>query len=235
VSAVAGRPGWSRAVTPRGTFELQFPRAQETGNAPDYLIVSSGQDWDADGLQGDAPDTLVVPIGARVRWHRSAGLHTITDGRGADDPKAGSHFDYLLDSVHPDFDSTFSAPDTVNFFCSFHEPFMRGVLIVSANASVPPTPLPAALDFTRSPWPNPTHGAITFTLGLPAEARITVEILDLAGRRVAELHRGVLGPGEHSFRWRDTDANGARRPPGTYVVRITDGQRVTSRPFSLIH
>jgi hypothetical protein len=173
VTALSSRPGWLRATTPRGTFELQYPLTPEAGG-PDYTIVSSGQVWDVDGQPGTVSDTLVVPIGARVRWHRDAGLHTITDGVGADDPNAGTHFDYLLDAVHPDFDTTFTTPGTVNFFCSFHEPLMRGVLIVTGNASVPPAELPTALSFMRSPWPNPTRGGVTFSLGSAKDTHVTI-------------------------------------------------------------
>jgi hypothetical protein len=191
--------------------------------------------WDADGQPATSPDTLVVPIGARVRWHRSSGLHTVTDGLGADDPNAGRRIDYLLDSVHPDFDTTLTEPDTLNYFCAFHDPTMRGVVIVSANASVPPAGPPAVLSFTRPPWPNPSRGGVTFTVGLPAEQKVTIEVLDLAGRRVAQLYRDALPPGDHPFHWRGVDASGARCAAGTYLVRVTDGQRVTARRFSLIH
>jgi len=232
---VAGRPGWFVATPASPSHARQFPVRPAGDTAPDFVFDASGTAWDADGRLETSPDTLEVPIGTRVRWHRVSGLHTITDGLGADDPAAGTRFDYLLDAVHPDFDSTFVNPDTVNFFCAFHEPAMRGVLIVSANASVPPEGPPPTLAFMRSPWPNPSRGVIAFSLGLPTEARVTVEVLDLAGRRVALLYRDALAPGEHPFHWRGVDASGQRLAAGTYLVRVTDGQRVTARRFALIH
>lgn len=71
--------------------------------------------------------------------------------------------------------------------------------------------------------PNPVRGeaAIAFTLARDGDAR--VDVLDLAGRRVATLADGAMRAGEHALRW---DGAGVR--PGVYLVRLAcaDGVRV---------
>jgi plastocyanin len=215
--------------------ETRAPAPSQPLFVPDFVIRGYDDVWDSDGARLSSPDTLLVPVGSRVRWHRESGLHTITDGRGLDDPDAGAHFDYLLDDVRPDFDTTFAAPDTVDYFCAFHEPHMRGVLVISANASVPPAGPPSALEFTRPPAPNPSRGAVTFAVGLPAARRVEVSIHDITGRRIAVIQRGELPAGEHLLRWRGTTDAGARVPSGIYVVWLSDGQRVMARRFTILN
>jgi len=53
-----------------------------------------------------------------------------------------------------------------------------------------------------------------------------VDVLDLAGRRVATPWSGALGPGEHRVSWDGRDAVGAPAAPGLYVVRLVAGGRV---------
>ncbi len=66
----------------------------------------------------------------------------------------------------------------------------------------------------EAPYPNPSDGAVTVPLVLPAAAGVSVAAYDVLGRRVALLHEGPLGAGRHALR---LDA----RPlaPGVYVVR----------------
>ncbi len=74
-------------------------------------------------------------------------------------------------------------------------------------------------------YPNPSSGAVTVPLVLPEAAEVSVAVFDVLGRRVAVLHDGRLGAGEHTF-----DLNGAVFPPGVYVVRAeVGGQRFTER------
>ena len=210
-----------------------FPGSDLSAPA-DFVIVGHENTWDANGVVADSPDTLIVPPGARVRWHRTAGLHTITDGRGLLDPNAGQRFDDLLDDTHPDFDTTFVEPDTIPFFCAFHDPEMRGVLVISANASVDPDDPPLALRFSQPPIPNPARSVVTFSVGLPTARPVALDIRDLQGRQIASLHDGELAAGEHTFRWRGTTRDGSPAKAGIYFAWLTDGSRVMARRFTLL-
>ena len=209
---------------------LRWPPESERSLAPDFVINGLGDTWDAPGNG----DTLVVPVGSRVRWHLTSGIHTITDGLGLEDPLAGQRFDYLLDNLHPDFDTTFTAPDTVNYFCAFHDPDMRGVLVISANASVPEDPAANVMHFTRLPAPNPTRGTMSCAVLLPAASRVDVDVLDLGGRRIAWVEQADLPAGEHTFRWDGRTADGARAATGTYLVRVSADNVRAARRFTLL-
>jgi flagellar hook assembly protein FlgD len=73
------------------------------------------------------------------------------------------------------------------------------------------------------PQPNPFAGRTTLRYTLPKDADVTLEVIDLAGARVRTLERGVLPAGDHVATWDGRDARGARRAPGVYFVRLSDG------------
>ena len=69
--------------------------------------------------------------------------------------------------------------------------------------------------------PNPSAAGATVTLRLARpEAGLVVDVLDVAGRRVATLHNGDLAAGPHSFA-----LSALRLASGTYVVRAASGRR----------
>jgi flagellar hook assembly protein FlgD len=59
---------------------------------------------------------------------------------------------------------------------------------------------------------------------LPGGRPARIEILDVAGRRVATLFDGVTGPGHHEVTWNGTDASGRPTPGGIYFVRMATAE-----------
>jgi hypothetical protein len=74
-----------------------------------------------------------------------------------------------------------------------------------------------ALDPVR---PNPTRGGVlTVHFTLPTDAPASLELLDVAGRRIATREVGSLGAGPHTLDL----IQGKRLAPGLYLVRLTQG------------
>ena len=69
--------------------------------------------------------------------------------------------------------------------------------------------------------PNPAVREITAAFTLPSAAPATLELLDLAGRRVSGSEVGSLGPGHHALR---LDV-GPQLAPGVYWLRLTQGEK----------
>jgi len=94
------------------------------------------------------------------------------------------------------------------------------------DASGPP---PARLAVLGA-WPNPARGAFSVSLALPDGGRgARLELLDLAGRRVAEVPLGGYGPGTHVVPLR---AAGLR--PGVYLVRLAAGGSLSTRKVAVL-
>lgn len=76
--------------------------------------------------------------------------------------------------------------------------------------------------------PNPAAAATAIEFTLRSADRVSLEILDVSGRRVAALlGDSPLPAGRHVVRWDLRDGEGRRSPPGVYLVnwRTADNQR----------
>ena len=92
------------------------------------------------------------------------------------------------------------------------------VLLPTGTTDVPGDAVAFGLQGFR---PNPASGVLSIAFSLPQAAPAFFEVLDLAGRRIAVREVGSLGTGRHVVNL----AEGARIPPGIYVIRLTQGGR----------
>ena len=77
--------------------------------------------------------------------------------------------------------------------------------------------------------PNPTRSEARFAYALPRDSRVSLRVLDIAGRTVATLVDGERAAGEHEARW-----NGASFAPGLYVIRLSaDGVETSLRTLRI--
>lgn len=80
------------------------------------------------------------------------------------------------------------------------------------------------------PAPNPARGASRIDFALPHETRVSLAVLDVAGRAVRRIFDGVLPAGEHTQRWDLRDASGSTVRAGLYFVRLeADGRGLSQR------
>ena len=235
VTPVPDAPGSFRIENRNGVVTIaRWPSPSEEAPTALFVILARDSVFDVDGDSTTFNDTLVVPVGSTVRGQLASSIHTVTNGRDSADPESGTEFDVLLDSAHPTFDSTFTSPAYIDYFCFFHEPRMAGVVIVQSVTSVPEGARPSVVRFARPPMPNPTEGTIRFAIGIDRDERIDVSVYDAAGRRVANLHEGGLGPGIHPMEWNGRTESGRRATSGTYWVRLRGPDFEETRKFVLI-
>ena len=96
-------------------------------------------------------------------------------------------------------------------------------LVVGTNAYVDEIlrdlgalPLEYAL---HAPYPNPSDGPVAIRMGLPRDDRVTVEVYNLLGQRIAVLKDGAaLRAGVHTVVW-----EAPRLASGVYFVRMNAG------------
>src|SRR6185503_17205356 len=87
---------------------------------------------------------------------------------------------------------------------------------------------PAATTLTAA---SPARSVVTFTIGLSRRARVTLDVFDLEGRRLARLHDDrAFAPGTHATRWSGLDARGRAVGSGIVFARlVADGAVRTCR------
>lgn len=72
-------------------------------------------------------------------------------------------------------------------------------------------------------YPNPFHTGTTIRFELPVNTRITLEILDLQGRKIATLVDEAMTAGAHTATWDCRDDKGNPVPPGIYIGVLNCG------------
>jgi flagellar hook assembly protein FlgD len=86
----------------------------------------------------------------------------------------------------------------------------------------------------RGPYPSPTASTSTMAFTLPEPVRVTVEVLDIAGRRVRADDLGTRGAGEVALRLEARDASGRALPSGVYFVKVRAGALETARKWVVV-
>jgi glucose/arabinose dehydrogenase len=100
----------------------------------------------------------------------------------------------------------------------------------SPVASVPRPPVGDGLALAP-PHPSPSSGDVAFRFTLPRAAAVRLEVIDLAGRRVAVLADGGSPAGEHRATWDGRGVDGRTLPAGVYHARLVAGGAAVTRPF----
>jgi hypothetical protein len=77
--------------------------------------------------------------------------------------------------------------------------------------------------------PNPVASGSLVRFGLPEQARVSIEVFDLVGRRVSTLADGTFPAGAHAVRWAGTLAGGHRAAAGVYLLRFAALGRTLTR------
>jgi len=78
------------------------------------------------------------------------------------------------------------------------------------------------LRFALSPaFPNPFNPVTTIPFETASDARVTLEIFDARGTRMATLVNTALPAGRHTRQWNARDKNGQPMAAGVYLCRYT--------------
>jgi hypothetical protein len=85
--------------------------------------------------------------------------------------------------------------------------------------------------FTLFPaWPNPTRESTRILFSLDGDRAVSLQIFDVAGRRVRSLVEEMLPPGYHAVPFDMRDDTGAQLPSGVYFCRLgSNGRTATGR------
>ncbi len=110
---------------------------------------------------------------------------------------------------------------------------MITVLLNQGTVSVTDVGRPGlALDLTIQPMP--ARSAMTLRFRAPSGVGASLEIFDLAGRRVATLGNFAGGTELRSATWEGRRSTGERAQPGVYFARLTSGSHVIAKPVVLL-
>jgi hypothetical protein len=82
--------------------------------------------------------------------------------------------------------------------------------------------------------PNPAFGELRVDWVLSRAGATDIRVLDLAGREVSVVARGVYGVGRHQAHWDGRRDGGGRAPAGMYIVRVSSRDLTSSHRILLL-
>lgn len=82
--------------------------------------------------------------------------------------------------------------------------------------------------------PNPFSNNTTIAFNLPENTNVKLEILDLFGNVVNVLVDSELSATRHEYNWSADDHTGAKVSDGTYIYRLTAGNKVATGKMTLV-
>ncbi|MBN1885706.1 MAG: M6 family metalloprotease domain-containing protein [Candidatus Krumholzibacteriota bacterium] len=100
----------------------------------------------------------------------------------------------------------------------------RGALALPGPWTVPPLPF-----LVEPPRPNPFNGAVTTSFFVPERRRVSIDVIDVAGRLVAPLGERFYDRGTHEVSWEPSPGEAA---PGVYFLVFRAGD--LSRTVKLV-
>jgi len=78
-------------------------------------------------------------------------------------------------------------------------------------------------------YPNPFNNSTVISFRLARPAEISLNVYNVLGQRVADLHSGYLNTGFHSFQW-----TGDSAPSGVYFYKLTAGANSEVKKMTLL-
>ncbi len=81
------------------------------------------------------------------------------------------------------------------------------------------------------PWPNPASSTVTFRFQAPSETQVTLDVFDVAGRRVHGWKGQASIAGVQTVEWNFRDFNGSELESGIYFVRLRAANTTAVRRF----
>jgi hypothetical protein len=85
-----------------------------------------------------------------------------------------------------------------------------------------------------SPYPNPFNSSVVVSFYSSGETYVELEVVDLMGRKVADIFKGISLVGTNNHNWDGVDKNGKDVSSGVYFMRLTGQDRTETRKAVLL-
>jgi flagellar hook assembly protein FlgD len=101
-------------------------------------------------------------------------------------------------------------------------------MIVANSSSAVAVNMPTAFGLSAA-YPNPFNPSTSFSLHVPMEGNVNVQVYDLSGRAVTTLLSGVQAQGDYNLTW-----NASEQASGMYLVKAETADAVSVQKVLLL-
>ena len=86
----------------------------------------------------------------------------------------------------------------------------------------------------HSLYPNPFNPTVTVDFDVAAAGDVSVDVYDVAGRKLRTISRGYRGQGRHQARWDARSDQGTQVASGVYWLVVTSENGRAQRKMTLL-
>jgi len=94
-------------------------------------------------------------------------------------------------------------------------------------------PLPYTWSLAQN-YPNPFNPSTTIEFSLERASRVRLQVFNILGRVVVNLHEGMLAAGPHAIVWDGRDESGESVSTGIYLYRLEAADYTQSKKMMLL-
>ncbi len=227
-------PGWRVTDIKSSPLQSGLVYVSRNSNLPNvahiYKSSNFGNSWVS--IQGDLPD---IPVNAIAVHHFVPGVVFAATDLGVfvtiDD---GQHWTEYNDHLPVTFamDIQFNPADTTVLVGTLGRGAWRTKAWMLDAPSTANEPVQKSGFGIRLLSPNPANEAVQVEYFLEKPADVRVEVLNVLGQNVATIFSGKQTAGEHQISWNGLMENGLRATAGLYFVRLTVGQKSSTKKLS---
>lgn len=217
---------------------------ERTGNNATLIVPTSAVTLNGAPLESEDELAVFTPDGVCAGWAvwngSNAALAVWEDNpltEAVDGFTPGEPMHYAIWDASAGVEHGPDAPIEVSYHTDFEDDGVfhpDAVYLVSSLAATMPVEnepgAPVAFALTGN-YPNPFADRTTISYELPEDARVTLEVYDLLGHRVAVLVDEVRTAGRHEVRF-DAASDVAS---GVYVYRLRAGEHASHRKMTLVN
>ncbi|MCC6348419.1 MAG: VCBS repeat-containing protein [Candidatus Eisenbacteria bacterium] len=204
-------------------------------NSVTTLLAGCGAELSLTLTNPAGGDTLIESVNHLLTWTKDSHVGAVDVEVSRDGGASWAAIARNLTGTS--FDWTATAPATSQARVRVVDVARRWASDASGDFTILPQSVLAATPAVPSrfellgAWPNPARGDFSVSLALPQGGRgARLELLDLAGRRVAEVPLGSYGPGVHAVPLRSAGLH-----PGVYLVRLAGHGALSTRKVALLN
>jgi uncharacterized membrane protein len=110
---------------------------------------------------------------------------------------------------------------------------LEGSVSIEGGDGPQPAELPSALRLDGA-FPNPFNPMTAIKFSTNRDQRVTLSVVNMAGRRVATLADRAFAAGDHQVTWQGTDEFGRAVPSGTYLIKLESEDGVRTDKMMLV-
>ena len=140
------------------------------------------------------------------------------------------YYYYYYDDCYEMFEMQFGITDIQDITLDFSmEMSYNGPLAIAGEIELQPDEF-----ILHRAYPNPFNPTTTLKYEMGSAGPVSIDVLDVSGRKIRSLYNGIQSPGQHEIRWDARDDRGRSMSSGVYLFKVNvNGKQQTAKTLLL--